>query len=50
MFSGWVARRRQPLRKDPPAVPNIVPDSEETGANELADIGRNTDLAQAIDD
>ena len=50
MFSGRVARRGQPLRKNPPAVPNIVPDSEETGANELADVGRNTNLAQAIDD
>ena len=50
MFSGRVARCGQPLRKNPPAVPNIVPDSEETGANELADVGRNTNLAQAIDD
>ena len=50
MFSGRVVGRRQPLREDPPAVPDIVPDSEETSANKLADVGRNTNLAQAIDD
>lgn len=45
-----VTWRWKPLGKDPPAVPHIVPNGEEPSTYKLADVRRDTYLAQAIND
>ncbi len=47
--AGWVSWRWQALRKDPPAVPDVVPNRKEAGADKLAQVRRQAVVLQASD-